>query len=87
MNIALNQNEVVNLLRDIKHALTYNQTDYVYSPEASRIMAVSERDLKILSEQFGLPRYKRGKPYVYKKVDCYKFASLIDNGTIVIPTK
>lgn len=76
--------EILAELKNISTLLTSNQTDYCDTGEASRIMAVPERQLKVLHERYGLPRYKRVKHFVYKKVDCYRYAGLLDAQTILL---
>jgi len=76
--------EIIKELQDLKAVIASNQSDYCNTSEAARIMAVSERDLKKLHINYGLPRYQRVKHFVYKKVDCYRFAALMDNQTIVL---
>lgn len=76
--------EIVTELQKLQTLLAANQSDYCDTEEAARIMAVPERQLKILHERYGLPRYKRVKHFVYKKVDCYRYAALLDNQDIVL---
>lgn len=76
--------EIIIELQSLKRILASNQSDYCDTGEAARIMAVPERQLKILNERYGLPRYQRVKHFVYKKVDCYRYAALLDNQTIVL---
>lgn len=75
---------VIAELREVKDLLASNQSDYCDTAEAARIIAIPARHLKVLHEKHGLPRYPRVKSYVYKKVDCYKYAALLDSGTIVL---
>lgn len=76
--------EIVTELQKLQTLLAANQSDYCDTDEAARIIAVPERQLKILHERYGLPRYKRVKHFVYKKVDCYRYAALLDNQDIVL---
>jgi len=76
--------EIITELQGLKQILASNQSDYCDTDEAARIIAVPERQLKILHERYGLPRYKRVKHFVYKKVDCYRYAALLDNQDIVL---
>lgn len=76
--------EIIEELQSLKQILASNQSDYCDTDEAARIIAVPERQLKTLSERYGLPRYKRVKHFVYKKVDCYRYAALLDAQTIVL---
>lgn len=75
---------IIQELRAIKYALEWGQSDYCDTTEAARIMAIAPRHLKVLNEKYGLPRYQRVKSYVYKRKDCYSYAALLDNRTIVI---
>lgn len=76
---------ILTKLSSIEHLLASQQTDYCDTEEASRIIGVSNtRDLKQLYDAGYLARYPRGKGFVYKKTDCYKVASLLDNKTIVL---
>lgn len=72
------------ILMDIKNLLSSNQSDYCDTEEASRIMKLPARHLKRLHKEFGLPRYPRVKSFVYKKTDCYKYAAMLDQGTITL---
>ena len=76
--------EIITELQSLKQILASNQSDYCDTDEAARIIAVPERQLKVLHERYGLPRYKRVKHFVYKKVDCYRYAALLDNQDIVL---
>lgn len=76
---------LINTLQEIKTLLASNQTDYCNSEEACRIMGLTNvRDLKQLYDKGFLPRYPRGKSYMYKKTDCYKVASRLDDKQIII---
>jgi hypothetical protein len=75
---------VIAELREVKGLLASNQTDYCDTVEAARIIAIPARHLKVLHVQHGLPRYPRVKSFVYKKSDCYKYAAMLDSGTIVL---
>lgn len=72
------------LLTEIKNLLSTNQSDYCNTEEAARILAIPARHLKQLHEKEGLPRYPRIKSFVYKKSDCYKYAAMLDQGTITL---
>ena len=76
--------EIVTELQKLQTLLAANQSDYCDTEEAARIMAVPERKLKVLHERYGLPRYQRVKHFVYKKTDCYRYAALMDNQSIVL---
>lgn len=78
------QTEILKELKIISTLLASNQSDYCDTEEASRIIAIPSRHLKALHEKHGLPRYQRVKSYVYKKTDCYKYASMLDSQTIVL---
>ena len=75
---------IIHEIRELKNVLGSNQTDYCDTEEASRILAVPSRHLKKLHEEFGLPRYPRVKSFVYKKTDCYRYAAMLDNKTIML---
>ncbi len=76
--------QIVEELRELKSILSSSQSDYCDTEEASRILAVPSRHLKELHVKHGLPRYPRVKSFVYKKVDCYKYAAMLDAQTIIL---
>lgn len=78
------QTEILKELKIISTLLASKQSDYCDTEEASRILAIPSRHLKVLHEKHGLPRYTRVKSYVYKKKDCYKYSALLDSQTIVL---
>lgn len=77
--------QIVELLSDIRKGILSSQSDYCDTDEAARIIGLDNtRYLKRLFEQGVLPRYPRGTGYKYKKTDCYRVAALLDNNQIKI---
>ncbi|MFA6924693.1 MAG: hypothetical protein WC223_10640 [Bacteroidales bacterium] len=77
--------EILQELRSIKNVLAQNVSDYVQSNIAIKILGINNvRVLKHLHERGFLPRYSRGKYYVYKKADLYEVAKRIDKAEIII---
>lgn len=79
------EQEILNELREIKYALTYNQSDNCNADEAARIIGVSKRKLSVIhNKEKILPRRKNGTEYRYEKSDCYKVASMLRDKLITV---
>lgn len=76
---------ILEKLSSIEMLLASAQSDYCDTKEAARIIGLENtRYLKQLNEGGYLPRYARGKGFVYKKKDCYLAATKLDQKIIVL---